>query len=700
MRRSFQLYMMAILAGVAFVSGCMSPVVCHLPPSITGQPSNQTVSAGEPALFTVAAFGSGALAYQWYKNGIPIPGEISASYQTPVTSVGDSISTFSVSITNAYGKLASNSATLTVNAVVNSNLRYVATNGDDRNSGSLHDPYRTIQKCASTVGTGWTCKVRAGTYPETIIPNSGITIAAYNAETVRIDGSDPVTGWTLYRGAIYKALMLLENGDTNQVFLDDEMMTEARWPNGNDLFNVNWSLAEAGTSRSQIVDSTLPPADWSGAKVHLWSGSDPFGHETGLVTASSPGQLSINVGQTGTCPSICPVAGGFYYLYGALAALDADQEWFYDSVSATLYFQAPGGINPSGLNVRVKRRPYAFDLRGKSGVTIRGIGLFGSSIVTDAKSSNNTIDRMDAKYISHFTNLPTAASDQNGSGFSILNVHLADSGIILDGTGNTVENSTIGFSAGAGIAVVGDNNLVKNNWIHDVDYIGNYASGIDLLGNGNTIEFNSIESVGRQAILMIGVTREDVSYNNLFDGMLLSRDGGEIYACCQQSASGTRIHHNWIHNTHSSIKGPGELQPITGVYIDNGSDGFEIDQNVLWQNQHYNVLINGELNQGLNTNNIHNNTIPDNSPDGTISLRNIHDCTATQVVNNRTLSKVNTSLDDTSCAENSNSSSAPGANEMRNSTQVGCNFSGCSSAGPPAITGTGYLTPCPATNLY
>ena len=161
------------------------------------------------------------------------------------------------------------------------------------------------------------------------------------------------------------------------------MMTEARWPNGNDLFHVNWATAQAGSTSTQIIDSSLPNIDWTGAQIHLWSGSDPFSHETGTVTASGAGQAMIDV-ETLSCPTICPTVGGYYYLFGILGALDTPDEWFYDPTATTLYFWAPGGVNPGTLDVRAKQRQYAFDLSGKSNVTIQNINLFASTVNMDA----------------------------------------------------------------------------------------------------------------------------------------------------------------------------------------------------------------------------------------------------------------------------------------------------------------------------
>jgi len=43
-------------------------------PTITAQPVNQTVTAGQTAGFTVVATGAAPLSYQWQKNGVNIAG--------------------------------------------------------------------------------------------------------------------------------------------------------------------------------------------------------------------------------------------------------------------------------------------------------------------------------------------------------------------------------------------------------------------------------------------------------------------------------------------------------------------------------------------------------------------------------------------------------------------------------------------------
>jgi hypothetical protein len=72
---------------------------------------------------------------------------------------------------------------------------YVALTGSDSYPGTEAWPWRTIQKAANTLVASDTVYIKAGTYPERVVPqNSGsasnyITYAAYPGETVTIDGS-------------------------------------------------------------------------------------------------------------------------------------------------------------------------------------------------------------------------------------------------------------------------------------------------------------------------------------------------------------------------------------------------------------------------------------------------------------------------------------------------------------------------------
>ncbi|HLP01140.1 MAG TPA: immunoglobulin domain-containing protein, partial [Opitutaceae bacterium] len=84
-------------------------------PSITTQPSSQTVTVGGSVSFSVAASGTAPLSYQWKKGGANISGATSATYSIASAAAGDA-GTYTVVVSNSAGSATSNGATLTVNA--------------------------------------------------------------------------------------------------------------------------------------------------------------------------------------------------------------------------------------------------------------------------------------------------------------------------------------------------------------------------------------------------------------------------------------------------------------------------------------------------------------------------------------------------------------------------------------------------------
>jgi hypothetical protein len=105
-------------------------------PSITTQPANQTVTAGQTATFSVVAAGTAPLSYQWQKNGSDITNATAASYTTPVTTTADSGTMFRVVVSNTAGNMTSNSAMLTVNpGTSNSSVDVVTYHYDNGRSG-------------------------------------------------------------------------------------------------------------------------------------------------------------------------------------------------------------------------------------------------------------------------------------------------------------------------------------------------------------------------------------------------------------------------------------------------------------------------------------------------------------------------------------------------------------------------------------
>lgn len=85
-------------------------------PAITQHPASVTVSAGQPATFSVSASGVQPLRSQWLRNGVAIIGATERTYTISSTTSADNGATFSATASNDFGSATSNAATLTVTA--------------------------------------------------------------------------------------------------------------------------------------------------------------------------------------------------------------------------------------------------------------------------------------------------------------------------------------------------------------------------------------------------------------------------------------------------------------------------------------------------------------------------------------------------------------------------------------------------------
>jgi hypothetical protein len=484
-------------------------------------------------------------------------------------------------------------------------------NASDSNPGTAEAPFATIQRAANVAVGGESVGIRSGVYRETVVPaNSGsdgepIVFQPDGEATVVVSGADVVDGqWSVHQGDIYRVdLGLASQGYNdsmtdnttllaNQVFVDGKMMIEARWPNlpnSDDLLNRNDMRAssQGDWTGGSVDDDGIPNIEggWAGGQLWTIGWFIPSSH---TIT----GHAGTHVEFSG---NLDPAFSYQYYLTGRLGALDAEKEWFYDGTS--LYLWAPGGGSPAG--VEVKRRNYAFDLNDKSFITVRGLEIFAASIISNENSLSIELDSLAAKYINHSVTVP---------GGDLTYSHTDETGIRLLGPGSVIENSVVEVSSDHGI-VLGENTIARNNLVHDISYNGTYNSGIAPVNgkNGQKILHNTIYRTGRSVIDLRNSQNMEIGYNHLYEFGMLNIDLGAIYGARNVFTGGTRIHHNWIHDSRAPIDVMG-IQ--TGIYFDQAAGPCTVDHNVLWNNGNadiYNQLENGDMTNGASL--IYNNTM-------------------------------------------------------------------------------------------
>lgn len=181
-------------------------------PTITTEPTNQRVTVGQTATFTVGASGTAPLSYQWVNGATQanIAGATSSSYTTPPTTLADNGSTFFAVVTNAAGAANSLTATLTVNPQGNASNVTVLTYHNDNS--------RTGQNLNET----------------TLTPTNVASAQFSQLGTINVDG--PVDAEPLYVGG-----MTINGGTHNVLFVVTE--NDSVYAFDADTFTQLWHTA-------------------------------------------------------------------------------------------------------------------------------------------------------------------------------------------------------------------------------------------------------------------------------------------------------------------------------------------------------------------------------------------------------------------------------------------------------------------------
>jgi len=161
-------------------------------PSITTQPSSQTVTTGQTASFSVAATGTAPLSYQWQKNAAAISGATSTSYTTPVTTSSDNGALFTAVVSNTAGSVTSSAASLTVNSattIINVTSFGATGNGSTDDTAAINNAIAALQPGYELFFPCGTYKISAGL---SAITRNNVAIAGQTgcgAVTIRSTGS-------------------------------------------------------------------------------------------------------------------------------------------------------------------------------------------------------------------------------------------------------------------------------------------------------------------------------------------------------------------------------------------------------------------------------------------------------------------------------------------------------------------------------
>ncbi|WP_298370129.1 T9SS type A sorting domain-containing protein [uncultured Lutibacter sp.] len=477
---------------------------------------------------------------------------------------------------------------------------YVAKDGDDSNPGTEELPYLTISKAASIAVAGDVVFIKEGTYEETLKPsNSGtagspIIFQSYPGDKVIISAMEALSGWTQDSGSIYKTTIPFNGlGQQNFVMNGETALDLARWPNktvGDSPFDLNTLRNTGGSdgsviSNAYLTESSIPSHDWTGGAVWFYGDKPGSGWIAwkATITSSSGGRVNFNLNKNPDWIRTfhAPADLGDFYLEGVKDALDYKNEWYYNASTKELFIQLPNGTAPVDGVVKMRRRIETINLKDKKYIEVRNLAVFGGSINLEDSSTWQTNDRTTNNVLYGISSFYGNHTQGIVSGFNANSPSIS-----VQGQNNTIEKSEIAFNAASGIQVRGNNHIIKDNRIHDFNFLGSYDAPVVIRGITNTKFLqNEVFNGGRDGINYSGENNE-LAFNDISRSNLIADDCALFYTVGKQS--GTEIHHNWFHDAASS----GDKKKAAGIYLDNNAEGFSVHHNVVWNTEWSSIQIN------------------------------------------------------------------------------------------------------------
>ncbi|MGV8168876.1 MAG: right-handed parallel beta-helix repeat-containing protein, partial [Candidatus Nanoarchaeia archaeon] len=465
---------------------------------------------------------------------------------------------------------------VTANFVFNSTTPqtyYVdSTLGNDSNQGITEETaWKTLDKVSSTnFNPGDIILLKRGETwnNQTLsLSTSNILIDAYGAgNNPIIDGSFPITNWTLYSGSIYTT-NIGSGRSIYALFINQNIrQTDAHYPNTGYLYPSSTSTTLYSFTDT---DLSLTLSQINGSKIALRD--DPWQQIVRTVSNYNAGTHLVTF--TPDAESEMQSDSG-YILSDMLWMIDSPGEWWYNSSSGDIYLWASDSSNVSNTDVTATENFDAVIISNATGITI--------SNITVMKTAKNGI------YLENVNNsLITAANIS----------YIQTYGIYLNNSNScNITNSDVMNSHHYGIQIIGSNNTIQNNTIYNTGNIMLYRQNVDqpygirttVYGVNNSIINNTITHMGYGAI-KIGGNYSLISGNLIDDACTFLVDCGAIYTNYDQNYN--TYESNIIMNVIQNLTGSNtQTSTSYGIYFDRDKGStYDDSGNNLAQN---NIFIN------------------------------------------------------------------------------------------------------------
>jgi hypothetical protein len=412
------LFTVTITDTAGSVTSGAATLTVDFPPTISSQPTSQSVTAGQSATFSVGAAGTATLTYQWKKGGAAISGATAASYTTPVTTSSDSATQFTVTVTNGFGNVTSNAATLTVTAAG------VAPSITSQPVGKTVAAGQTASFSVTATGTGtltyqWKkngaaisgATSSAYTTPATIASDNG---AVFTVTVTGTSGNVTSSGATL----TVNALPSITAQPASKSVLTGQTATFSITAAGTAPLTYQWNKGGAAISGATSASYTTPATT-----------SADSGAQFTVTVTNGTGSVTSN-------PATLTVAASTAILNASQASLNFSSVNIGSSSSLPVTFTNAGNSNITISNVSLSGAGYA-----ASGVQTGQIltpgqvatmnvtftpataGSLPGSVTVTSNASNSpatvTLSGTGAQAVAHSITLTWTASTSTVTGYNV-----------------------------------------------------------------------------------------------------------------------------------------------------------------------------------------------------------------------------------------------------------------------------------------
>ncbi len=263
---------------------------------------------------------------------------------------------------------------------------YVSPTGNDENSGSMEQPFATLEKAKETARKEKSKPViiylREGVYSldapvvftadDSRKQNAPLTLQPYEDENVVISGARQLSGlqWEVYKDNIVR-IPVSEELIFDQLFVNGELCHMARYPNYNSDATYYKGIA-ADAVEPERVKNWQDPA---GGYVHASHRHEWGGYHWIIKGKNESNELELEGGWQNN--QLMGMHAERRFVENIFEELDDVNEWFYNREEKMLYFYPPEGMDINNMMVETPQIAHLFEWRGDENQPVEYIHIEG-----------------------------------------------------------------------------------------------------------------------------------------------------------------------------------------------------------------------------------------------------------------------------------------------------------------------------------